>query len=162
MSNDPNYNFFSVLYEQEKESMYWYAASQLRNDFLAEEAVQEAFLIALEKIEVFVNVEKPEGWLFGILKNVIKRIKAEEYKLQRRFISINEHNASQSLSTNDEIDPVILFDGVVSREDLDILQKLYVHGYTYKDITDEMGIHLSTVGMRAKRAKEKFGGKYEK
>jgi RNA polymerase sigma-70 factor (ECF subfamily) len=160
MNNSPNYNFLQNLYEQEKESMFWYAVSKLRDNYLADEAVQETFVVAWTKVEALMVMENPIGWLFGTLKIIMKRIKSEEYMIHKLLVSIDEP-LNHPLSSGDEIDTVLLFDGIVSNEDFSILDKIYIHGYTYKEVADEMGLPLSTVGMRVKRAKERFRKNYE-
>lgn len=159
MDNNSHRDYLGNLYIQQSEGMYRYAYAVLRDEYLAEEAVQETFAVAWSKINALVTMESPVGWLFGTLKNTMKRTRAEAYKLQKTLVSLDEQLADVP-STQDDLEPLLLFGGIISNDELDLLEKLYVHGFTYKDIADELGVPLSTLGMRAKRAKEKFKRKY--
>jgi len=127
----------------------------MRDNYLAEDAVQEAFAVAWEKIESLVGMVSPVGWLFGTLKNIMKKNMAEMHKFQKLLLSLDEYNCVEQAIT-DNIDPTILYEGIISNEEYIILEKLYIHGYTYKELANEMNVPVSTVGMKAKRAKEKF------
>ena len=45
---------------------------------------------------------------------------------------------------------------VLSREEYDLLHKLYLEGWSYKELCEELGEKKSTLAMRVKRSKEKI------
>lgn len=63
-------NFIQDL-EALRRDMLRFARLQLRDDSLAEDAVQEAFIIAYEKHESFVGRSSLKTWVFSILRNKI-------------------------------------------------------------------------------------------
>jgi len=135
--------------------MFRYANSSLHDYYLAEEAVQETFAVAWEKIESLIIMESPVGWLFGTLKITMKRIKTSEYKLKRTFMSADE-SITEKTPNQENLESSVFFDEVFLHEDFTILEKIYLQGYTYNELAEEMALPLSTLGMRVKRAKEKF------
>ena len=161
MDGNSRSEFLRNLYVRQSKGMFRYASSIMRDDYLVEEAVQETFALAWEKIESLAFMDSPVGWLFGTLKNRMKRKMAEKHKVQKLLVSLND-TLYDTPTVLDNIDPAILFDGIISSEEYTILEKLYIHGYTYTDMANEMGVPVSTVGMKAKRAKEKFREKFNK
>ena len=153
--------FLKNLYKEQSENMIRYAKTILQDRYLAEEAVQETFVVAWEKISSLTEMESPVGWLFGTLKIMMTHIKSEEYKLKKIFISMDE-SVKNDIAVHDDMESTVLLDSIISSEEFEILEKLYLQGYSYKELADEMGVPTSTIGMRAKRAKEKFKKKYEK
>jgi len=154
-TNNSKREFLKKLYIEQSVNMFRYANSSLYDYYLAEEAVQETFMIAWEKIESLIKMESPVGWLFGTLKITMKRIKTGEYKLKRNFISTNEA-ITEDTPSQENLESTFFMDDVFSHDDYSILEKIYLHGYSYNELAEEMELPLSTVGMRVKRAKEKF------
>jgi len=152
--------FLKALYMQQSKGMFRYAYSILKDEYLAEDAVQETFTAACKNIETLKTNTSPVGWLFEALKRIMKRLRSEEFKLRKHILTLDK-SQSDTPAAPDDINPVILFDGVIPRGELDLLNKIYVHGYTYKDLADEMGVPLSNIAMKAKRAKEKFRHNYK-
>ena len=154
-------DFMSNLYAQQSKGMIRFARSVLLDEYLADEAVQETFAVALKKVDLLSTMENPTAWLFGVLKVMFKRIRANERKLQKLFVSIDEPMVNTPYKDED-LESNVLLTSLITSEEFRILEKIYLHGYTYQEVADDLGIPLSTVGMRVKRAKEKFKEKYDK
>ncbi len=60
------------LYLQMYPMLFEYARSSMNSDALAEEAVQDTFTIACQKVEMLISSPNPKGWLVNTLKNVIR------------------------------------------------------------------------------------------
>ena len=60
--------------------------------------------------------------------------------------------------TEDALD----LEGFIGKEDCRLLEKLYLEGYTYQEVSDELGIKKSTLGMRVTRIKDRCIEKFEK
>lgn len=75
-------NFIQDL-EALRRDMLRFARLQLRDDCLAEDAVQEAFIIAYEKHENFVGRSSLKTWVFSILRNkIIDMIRSRNREIQ--------------------------------------------------------------------------------
>lgn len=152
--------FLDKIYNEQYDGLYSYARLHLWDDFLAEEAVQETMLVALRRSDTFTTHPNPIGWLYGVLRKIIKHMQSDHYKMKMRIMALEDCDPS-ILKNSDDIDLSILYDGIVSKEEFDMLIKLYIHSYTYKELGEELGITPYAVGMRVKRIKEKFRKKYK-
>ena len=79
--------------------MLIYAKATLRDEALAEEAVQEAFRIACMRPEVLCESPNPGGWLLNTLKNVMKNICRSRERAERMLCAITEAEAGFSLDS---------------------------------------------------------------
>ena len=153
--NPENNELYARLYKENIRGMYQYAISLLEDGYLAEYAVQEAFSIAWAKFEALKTSPNQGGWLTNTLKNIVMRIIKENSRARNSILSLDEVS-EEHIQVSDELSLSALYEGIVSKEELDMLQKLYVQRYSYEELAAEYGIPVSTLGMRAKRAKEKF------
>ena len=152
--------FLDKIYDEQYDDLYSYVRLNLWDDYLAEEAVQETMLVALRRSDTFITHPNPIGWLYGVLRKIIKHMQSDYYIMQKRIVALDAC-APEVLLKSYDIDPAILYDGIVSDEEFDMLVKLYIHGYTYKDLGEEMGLSTGLIGMRVQRIKEKFRKKYK-
>ena len=53
------------------DDMYRYAFSQVSNQEMAEDIVQNVFVAAIESLDKLGNVDNPKSWLFSVLRNKI-------------------------------------------------------------------------------------------
>ena len=60
------------------------------NENLAEEAVQEAFVIFLRNYERWKTRKLEPGWLYGVLKNIAMHILRDENETKLRCISLED------------------------------------------------------------------------
>jgi len=73
-----------------RKDMLKFARIQLRDDSLAEDAVQETFSAALNGLTDFENRAKLKTWVFGILKNKIKDAIREQIRSRRAEVAVDE------------------------------------------------------------------------
>ena len=92
-------NFLEKIYIKEVPNMLRYAEVLLSSYPLAEDAVQNTFKIALEKIDDVINSPKPVGWIKNTLKNEIRQ-KYREQKKWQKYIFDYELNM---IPVNDEL-----------------------------------------------------------
>lgn len=135
---------------QEYKSMYYFALSVLRDESKAEVAVQDTFITASEKISDLVSSPNPVGWLYNVLKYKMLELRRSEQKENSRAVPLDD---VQELSVN--MDPPSALD-VEKSEDLKLIRKFYVDGYSLKDLSKEMKVSMSAVKMRIKRAKNRL------
>jgi RNA polymerase sigma factor (sigma-70 family) len=153
--NKNHREFLDKLYVENSLQLFRYAKSQLRDPYLAEVAVQETMLVALEKMDTLFNTSNPTAWLFEVLRRISKNMLSENAKIRKRLISLDDC-VQKDLQMLDEVDIALHYGGVLSDEEFEIIEKLYVRRYTYQDLADEKGTPLSTIGMKAMRGKEKL------
>ncbi|WP_051228784.1 sigma-70 family RNA polymerase sigma factor [Paludibacterium yongneupense] len=79
--------------EDVRRDMVRFALLQLRDEAMAEDAVQEALLAAMTAERSFAGRAALKTWIFGILKHKI----ADLLRQQRRTVSVAPHDEDESL-----------------------------------------------------------------
>ncbi len=140
------------LYVQMYPMLFEYARSSLSNDALAEEAVQDTFIIACQKAEFLCSSPKPEGWLVNTLKyvlsNTIRSQNIAKRILQDYFASI-ANDASASI---DRVGLELLYDDVADLEEFKLLKEMALDGRSCLEMAEQRGISVTACRKRIERA----------
>ena len=148
--------FFQGLYQDHYRALFSYAYHLGFRREMAEDCVQDAFLVALEHIETVRSSPNPRGYLQQTLKNVIGyQLRCMRYaaELQRK---LRERIPEEGGSGPDGLPPETLYRGAVSDEDLRLLIRFYLEGCSQKELAEELGISLNACKKRIQRAKERL------
>lgn len=124
----------------------------------AEEAVQDAIVIALSNAEKFATSQNPRGWLVYTLRNTIQNTKRQELRIQK--LLENFYYANDTAAENIH-DIGFSLQGLLPAEDLALLEKVYIGGYSYKEMQAELNLSPSAFAMRISRLKAKFIKNYD-
>ena len=151
MIDQDKLNFLEKIYMEEVPNMLRYAEILLSRYPLAEDAVQNTFKIALEKIDDVINSPKPVGWIKNTLKNEIRQ-KYREQKKWQKYIFDYELNM---IPVHDALSVETAFWGL-DENAIYLLKKIYVEGIPYQELAEELNISVSALKMRIKRAKDKL------
>lgn len=146
------------LYRQMLNPLLAYARAILQSPGLAEEAVQETFMIACQKPESLLSSESPRGWLVLTLKNVIRNQQRTKAKLSKRIIQNDENRAlifENEAATYDDYTAVEYSD-VVSPQDFAMLRMYVFDKCSMLDISKKYGISLDATRKRIQRARKKL------
>jgi len=146
-----------------------YANSVLKNESFSEEAVQDTFRIACEKVNDFLGSKNPKGWLLNTLKNVIRNIQKERAKLNMLVLtslSLDEGIQAQKANTADNRVEHLLVDtfysGLIPEEDFKLLKRVAIDKYTMLEAAEEFGLNVEQCKKRVQRAKVKLKSALEK
>lgn len=142
------------LYLQMYPMLFEYARSSLSNDSLAEEAVQDTFIIACQKPEALCDSPNPEGWLVNTLKNVLSNTIRSQNIARRILLEYFASNISDISVSNDRIGLEILYDDVADLEEFKLVKERVVDGKSYLEMAQERGISVKTCHKRVERAKK--------
>lgn len=150
------------LYLLMYDRLFVYARSTLRNDSLAEEAVQEAFQIACMKPEALCASPNPEGWLVNALKNVLSnatRSRAASNRLLSDYISsqISEPAVSENCIRFE-----LLYENIAQLEEFKLIKEMAIDGKSQLEMAQARGISLDACKKRVERAKKTLQKKIEK
>ena len=161
---NPNHldiDYIEQLYKKNISLLVNYANIVLSNNSLAEEAVQETFIIVCIKYSTLVDSPNPEGWIMNTLKNVCKNIqKSRNYYLTKILPLSTDIQSNHNYDSTDFIE--LNVENIVSPEDFILLKKTILYGYSYKDLAKEINISLEACKKRVQRAKQRFRKNYEK
>lgn len=142
------------LYLEMFELLFTYARSSLKNDALAEEAVQETFRIACLKPAELYDCPNPRGWLLTTLKNVLRNTKKAQKYAQQLLIEYTAVHGSDAAFVEDHLRLEISYANLVKREEFQLLKEWAVEGKSHLELANERGITLTACKKRIQRAKE--------
>ena len=148
---------FLEMYDQLKA----YARSNLENESLAEEAVQEAFYIACQKPEALFDSPNPQGWLVITLKNTIRNLKSNRAAAKRIVETYLLDQAKELAIHEDSISLRIQYEDVADTEEFKLLCEMAIQGRSHAEMAQARGISISACKKRVQRAKEFLKKKVE-
>ena len=149
-------DYFRLQFEQNYNHLHFYAREILQNNWLAEEIVQETFLIAWAKYEQFIQSPNPGGWLMDTLKYAIRNL-LRQYKsnmppslpLEEAIYVEDESNVLDDHLTESELYDECM--RILPENDYSILHKVIVEGYTCVEVASMMGYKKNTCQKRLQR-----------
>lgn len=151
---------FQNFFREEHEKLIYCATSYLKLKHTegnmtsrAEDVVQEMFAFAWERRGEVLSSEKPVGWLYKALYYKVKELLREENMWEKRLRRYREHYIS---ATNSLQEWKLELEEVVSREDFDLLYKIYVMGYSYRELCQVMGLTKQALAAKVHRIKKKI------
>lgn len=124
----------------------------------AEDVVQEMFAFAWEHRAEVLSSEKPVGWLYKALYYKVKELLREENMWEKRLRRYQAYYVPPAHS-NQELKMEL--ESVVSTEDFDLLYKIYVLGYSYREICQSTGLTKQVLAAKVHRIKKKIREKLE-
>lgn len=147
---------FNKIYNQYFRQLYIYALEILRNPSLAEEIVQETYLIAWIKYDKLKCSPNPGGWLMNTLKYTIRNMlrQTKEFAvphlpLDEAIFIADEHDIISDKLFEIELDKACA--KILSKTDYLILHKVALEGYTCVEVATMMGKKVSTCQKRYQR-----------
>ncbi len=153
--------FFESQYQKNFGKLKTIAFSELRNMPVAEELVQETFLIALKDYETFCQRENPLAYLKKILRYKILEYKREKKRYLKIFLSMDYEFLSKvkapsppsPISTSGILETVR---ETLTDEEWYILRKFAIDGASHLQIAKELGITVSASQKRLERIRKKL------
>lgn len=131
-----------------------YAESTLKNESLAEEAVQETFAVACRRVERVCGSENPEGWLVETLKLVIKNIERRQKTAKKLIAELAEYRPDLVAAPGDQVNLKLLYGDVVETKEFQLVYAIAVEGRSYIEIAEAEGITAPACRKRFERAKK--------
>ena len=156
---------FEALYRAEYAGLLRYAEVTLKNhgspyscvSDRAEEAVQEMFAFAWENRGKLFGLDSPAGWLYRSLYFKVMELLREDRVWTKHVLQMSVPDGDD---TNGDFHLKLELAGIIPTEDYLLLKRLYLDGYTYKELCEELGLKKSALAMRIKRIKERFIKEY--
>lgn len=144
------------LYFEMFDKMMAYARSNLRNEALAEEAVQETFRIACQKPEQLCQSPNPQGWLVQSLKFTIRNIQKNQASAKRLLEKYLETRTESAAFSEDRIELQVLYKNVAQTEEFKLLTEMVIDGRSHLEMAESRGISVNACKKRVQRAKERL------
>lgn len=150
---------FKCLYEKYNRLMFYAANEILKNESLAEEAVQEALARIAKNIEKVDEAESDRTKRFAlvIVENAAKSIYRKEHKIRDALEYSDEVNhthcidsTTQFAEANDLVEAIL----ELPQKQRQILYLYEIYGYNYREIANLMNMTGTAVRKQVQRAKE--------
>ncbi len=156
---------FEEIVKMFKKQLLLIAKLRLKDDALADDAVQETFINLFLNIKKIKEYSKLKSWITVVLinncNNLIKKNKNIELFYELDFFHPNEKIEEDFQNIDDQID-FLKFIEFLNMEERTIIAMYYSQNYTTKEISDILNIKESTIRSKMLRAKakikEKLGG----
>ena len=143
-------SWFTALYQENAGKMLRYAAAQLRNQPVAEELVEDAFVRLLQRKEDLVGHPNLNGWLWKTLQHLIlTEVRLAKY---HREIPLEDANVWAAPEAAEEDLAENLPDGLSDGE-REVLLLFYQEGCTHQEMARRLGISEMNSRTRLFRAK---------
>lgn len=142
--------FLHHVYLETYQDMLRFAESVVSNRDLAQDLVQETFLIAQRKIEELMRSASARAWLFKTLRNVIGNSYQKKRFLTTELLpnSVVDEDSEQVLSVSE------LYSGIIDAESLTLLIWIFCEGMPYAEAAERLSISLPACRKRIQRAKK--------
>lgn len=120
---------------------------------MAEDLVQETFLVAQRRYDRLTASPSPVGWLYKTLRNILGDTLRRQKQLQSILRTLGTEPAGEAADTEDLL---LKYEGMISREALELLIRVYCLGQPYALEAERLGISLAACKKRIQRARESF------
>lgn len=145
--------WFDQLYREHSARLFKQSYYVLHDSHLAEDLVEETFLILLYKQRDLLNHPNLAGWLSLTLKNLIfDELKSARHRLEMPLIS---DDTASSVDTYHQALDELLPKGLFPKE-REILILLFEEQLSYEEIALRLGISVLNCRTRAFRAKTHY------
>ena len=159
---------FRLLLERHYPGCLRFAVRQLGNKADAEEAVQDAFMRAFRFLPRYEERQRFSSWLYRILINQCRSIGGRRRRIEETFVPYESIGEGLLSDGSEPEAPRIELQRALSRlsdDDREALLLKYLDDQTYEDMADLLGVGVSALKMRVKRARERLlgllGGAYD-
>lgn len=151
--------WFNQLYREHSARLFKQAYYVLHDSHLAEDLVEETFLIFLYKQSDLVEHPNIAGWLSLTLKNLVfDELKSSRHRLE---IPLNPDYGATCVDTYPQPLEEVLPKELLPKE-REILLLLFEEQLSYEEIAQRLGISVLNCRTRAFRAKRHYKGLIEK
>ena len=143
---DSQHEFIHQLYLELSPSMIQFIVRTTGNGDLAQELTQEAFLLACVNIDKVYGHEKPQGWLFKTLGNLLKREWARRSRTP-------EELTDEFLAVEDQVPLDLFLPKELSETARKIILLRVEEGRSFDEIAEKVGMTPAACRQQMSRAK---------
>ena len=143
-----------AFYLEMYDLLFLYAQNALKNESLAEEAIQETFRIVCTKPEDLLSSPNPKGWIINTLKYTMQNMRRSR---DRANVLLAQYLAAHSNSdafSEDRISLEVAYENVANSEEFQLIKEMAVEGKSHLEMAQARGISVDACKKRVQRAKE--------
>ena len=150
------------LYFELYEQLLAYARCSLKNEALAEEAVQETFRIACAKPNQLCESSNPQGWLYNTLRFVIQNAIHTQERAKRLLNEYLTKQLNLQPCCEDVTVPEVLYENLADSKEFQLLHRFAIEKKSVLELAQEQNITVDACKKRLQRAKETLQRKIKK
>ena len=118
----------------------------------AEDLVQDTYAVVVQKSDQFIASTNRESWVFGILRRCMGHLKRDAQYGIRLEEQLRQYSSGVH---EDQLDLLMLYRGIVSDEDLELLVLHCVKKVSYEKLAQMYGRSEPALRKRVQRARDK-------
>lgn len=150
---------FNLIFEEYADKLYAYAYAFVKDKFVAEDIVQDAFIYLWTKKEKIEIKESIYPYLFQSVRNACLNYKVRQ-KIEAKYIEYAqaEHEAFDNDEESlEELHKLAMeFISKLPEKCREIFILGYVDGLSYTEIAEKLGLSINTVKTQLSRARSKL------
>ena len=150
--NRADSQFIEALYREMYDKLYRFANVRLGNHHLAQELVQDVFVLAQEKISDVRSSSNPQGWLMKALSNSLLHALRTKKMILARTVLLDENIAAPPPEPVSEYG----LDSFLQPEEWTIISLIYCYGFSIEETAEKMGITYEACRKRLYRTRKKI------
>ena len=150
---------FEEIYNRYRQRMFYVANRIIRDQYLAEDIVHQAFLRIMDNLDRIneINCHKTKGFIVIIVENIAidfyrKRKRENNVSFDRVEIYIEDIKQENSFKANDLEEAI----GKLPINYSTVLRLKFSHGYSYGEIAEILEISEGNARQRVSRARKKL------
>ena len=143
---------FHSLYQELYQTLLQIAFFYLQSRSLAEEAVQEAFRVAAEKIDDLLSSPNPSGWLALATRNTAKNLLRQERAYQRLLMKAAALPEENYFEIDDFLSLETMRENLTNTEEYQLLKLFVYEGLSTPEVAERLGITVNACRIRKSRA----------
>lgn len=157
------HNAFAELVKQFEDSAYLWALQRLDDPMMAQDAVQEGFVVAYQKLSTLREAKAFAGWLRQIIFTQCSRMTRNK-QLPLHPIDNTVDLPTAEASPDKSVEEAELKDRVIAainelpENEQMVTQLFYLYGYSQKEIARLLSIPVTTVKKRLQYARGNLRG----
>lgn len=147
---------FGQLYSEYSRDLYRFALYYLKNEYDAEDAVQDAALAAFRNIRSLKKNEAFKSWFFKILSNECKKHIQKKNARREELTDDGSVLADSSDAQTESFGEIFGLLDLLPEKDREIVTLSVINGCNSKEISEITGMKAVTVRSRLSRALHKL------
>lgn len=154
--------YLEQLFLEMRKMLLQYAKLHVNGVSLAEDAVQEVFVIAGTRLDSLMASENPQGWLVNTLKNVLRAARRSAARQNQVYLASLSDEAARTgsgadLSGTADMNWVDLFyAGLIPEDDFRLIKLIDLEGYSIREAAKLLSISEEACKKRVQRARARL------
>ena len=142
--------FLEELYLEMYNKIYAFAYVRLEDEQLAQELVQDVFVLAQEKLAELRKSENPQGWLIRAAGYAVLHAQRTRSMIRRHFVPLQEEAATPERDAQPGLRELL------KEEEWLLLKQVYCDGYSVAEAAALHGLSFEACKKRLYRLKKRL------